>query len=99
MAVDPARVETLPAALLGMGLSVLSIAHATRDSVHYVGLITDVVDEQRMTALLPQIAALPCVLDNPALIRLDKDNYRDIVEREQSAYFGASLQRQPGAGV
>ncbi len=99
MAVDPAQVETLPAALLGMGLSVLSIARATRDSVHYAGVITDVVEEHRMTAMLPQIAALPCVLDNPALIRLDKDNYRDIVEREQSAYFGASLQRQPGAGV
>ncbi|MCC7510310.1 MAG: homoserine dehydrogenase [Planctomycetes bacterium] len=86
-------------ALEAMGLRVLSIAQTASGDVNYLGVITDVVEEGRMMSLLPEIGSIPHVKGEPALLRLDKDNYRDIVEREQSAYFGASLQREPGARV
>jgi homoserine dehydrogenase len=93
--IQAADAEAARGALLAMDLPVLSIARTTDRGMDYLGVITDVMQEQRMRALLPRIGRI----GETALIRLDKDNYRDIVEREQSAYFGASLKRQPGAGV
>lgn len=82
-----------------LGLRVLSNAQVETGGTNWLGVIVDVVDEPRLLALLPQIAAIPGVQGSPVFIRLDKDNYRDIVDREQSAYFGASLERKPGAGI
>jgi len=87
------------AGLRKLGLPVLSHSAVDHNGQRFLGVITDIVEESRILAMLPQAATLPGVTSAPAFIRLDKDNYRDIVEREQSAYFGASLQRQPGAGV
>lgn len=99
MRAEAADSSALVGSLEGMGLKVLSIARTTLDETNYLGVITDVVEESRMVGMLPGIRALPQVKGDLALLRLDKDNYRDIVEREQSAYFGASLKRQPGPRI
>jgi homoserine dehydrogenase len=83
------------AGLKELGVSVLS--QAAVDG--HLGIITDTMREQDFLALLPTIAALQALRGEPAFLRLDKDNYRDIVEREQRKYFGASIEREPGAGL
>jgi hypothetical protein len=80
-------------ALAAKGLVVLSHAVLEHQGRSYLGVITDVVWEQRMMELLPEIGLLAGVRQAARLIRLDKDNYRDIVEGEQSTYFGSSLER------
>lgn len=87
------------AGLGGLGLPVLAHSAVDQSGRRFLGVITDIVEESRILSLLPEIGRLPGVAEAPVFIRLDKDNYRDIVEREQSAYFGTSLQRQPGPGV
>jgi hypothetical protein len=86
-------------ALGKLGLPILSHSAVDHNGSRFLGVITDIVEESRILSLLPEVGRLPGVAGTPVFIRLDKDNYRDIVEREQSAYFGASLQRQSGAGV
>lgn len=85
--------------LARLGLPVLAHSAVDHAGQRFLGVITDIVEESRILGVLGEAGRLPGVTAAPAFIRLDKDNYRDIVEREQSAYFGASLQRQPGAGV
>jgi homoserine dehydrogenase len=80
-------------------VKVLGRASVSLDGAQWLGLITDVVRETRLSHLLKTLARVDGVLEPPAFIRLDKDNYREIVEQEQRAYFGAGLERQPGAGV
>jgi len=82
-----------------LGLPVLSHSAVDHAGARFLGVITDIVEESRILSLLSEAGRLPGVTAAPVFIRLDKDNYRDIVEREQSAYFGASLERQPGTGV
>lgn len=82
-----------------LGLNALNRAQAVVNGVNYLGVITDIMPESRILSLLPELEKIAGVQAPPALLRLDKDNYRDIVEREQSAYFGTSLERKPGAGV
>lgn len=81
------------------GLEVLSHAAIDQNGKNFLGVITDVIEERRMMAALPEIGRIKGVNGAVKLTRLDKDNYRDIVEREQSTYFGSSLERKPGAGV
>lgn len=80
-------------------LNALNRAQVVVGGVNYLGVITDIMPESRILSLLPELQKISGVQAPPALLRLDKDNYRDIVEREQSAYFGTSLERKPGAGV
>lgn len=79
--------------LKDLGLDVLSHAREAYKGTNYLGVITDVIEESTMTALLPKIEELSGVTQPPRFLRLDKDNYRDIVEQEQRAYFGSSLER------
>ena len=79
-------------ALAGLGVPVLSQAELEHAGKKYLGVITDVIEESRMMAALPEIGRITGT-QAPKLLRLDKDNYRDIVEREQSTYFGTSLER------
>ena len=81
------------------GLEVLSHTVIDHGGKNFLGVITDVIEERRMMAALPEIGRIKGVNGAVKLTRLDKDNYRDIVEREQSTYFGSSLERKPGAGV
>ena len=74
-------------------VKVLSRAFISNQDGEYLGLITDVVKESRLNHLLNTLKRVDGVLEDPAFIRLDKDNYRDIVELEQRAYFGSSLER------
>ena len=74
-------------------VKVLSRAFISNGDGEYLGLITDVVKESRLNHLLNTLKRVDGVLEDPAFIRLDKDNYRDIVELEQRAYFGSSLER------
>lgn len=78
---------------------VLSRALAKTQAGEFLGLITDVVKESRLQHLLRTLSRVDGVAGEPAFIRLDKDNYREIVELEQRAYFGASLERESRAGV
>ncbi len=71
----------------------LSRAFISNQDGEYLGLITDVVKESRLNHLLNTLKRVDGVLEDPAFINLDKDNYRDIVELEQRAYFGSSLER------
>ncbi|KAA0215976.1 homoserine dehydrogenase [bacterium] len=80
-------------------VKVLSKAYISDGEGDYLGLITDVVKESRLSHLMATLRRVDGVLEEPAFIRLDKDNYRDIVEHEQRAYFGASLERQSGPRV
>jgi homoserine dehydrogenase len=80
-------------------VKVLSRAFIATDEGEYLGLITDVVKESRLSHLMQTLKRVDGVLEDPAFIRLDKDNYREIVELEQRAYFGSSLERQPGARI
>ena len=80
-------------------VKVLSKAYISDGEGDYLGLITDVVKESRLNHLMATLRRVDGVLEEPAFIRLDKDNYRDIVEHEQRAYFGASLERQSGPRV
>ncbi|MCA8916563.1 MAG: homoserine dehydrogenase [Planctomycetes bacterium] len=93
LAVETANVDEVLDAVRGMGLVVLSHAQLDHGGQNFLGVITDVVEESRMMSALSEIAKLAGVTQAPGLIRLDKDNYRDIVEREQSTYFGTSLER------
>lgn len=90
--VDAPRVNDALSALSGLGLVVLSHAQVEHGGANYLGVITDVIEESRMMAALSEIGRLDGT-GGARLIRLDKDNYRDIVEREQSTYFGSSIQR------
>jgi homoserine dehydrogenase len=74
-------------------VKVLSRAFISNGDGEYLGLITDVVKESRLNHLLTTLKRVDGVLEEPAFIRLDKDNYRDIVELEQRTYFGSSLER------
>ena len=80
-------------------VKVLSRAFIATDEGEYLGLITDVVKESRLSHLMQTLKRVDGVLEDPAFIRLDKDNYREIVELEQRTYFGSSLERQPGARI
>jgi homoserine dehydrogenase len=91
--VNPEDVNDTLAALGGLGLQVLSHTQVEHGGLNYLGVITDVIEESRMMAALDEIGKLSGVGQPPVFLRLDKDNYRDIVEREQSTYFGTSLER------
>ena len=80
-------------------IRVLGRALITMAGDEYLGLITDVCKETHMMHLLSSLGQVDGVLDKPAFIRLDKDNYRELVEREQRAYFGTSLERESRAGI
>lgn len=80
-------------ALDNLNLRVLSHAQVEHGNLNYLGVITDVIEESRMMSALKQIGTFKTLGQAPKFLRLDKDNYRDIVEREQSTYFGSSLER------
>jgi homoserine dehydrogenase len=88
-----AKVPQVVSTLAKQGWPVLSHAQIDHQGKHYLGVITDALEEKRMLALLPAVAAIEGVAQAPRFLRLDKDNYRDIVEREQNTYFGSSLER------
>ncbi len=92
-------VDGIAAFLEQQNVRVLSRALAKTQAGEFLGIITDVVKESRLQHLLRTLSRVDGVAGEPAFIRLDKDNYRDIVELEQRAYFGASLQRESRAGV
>lgn len=71
------------------GVSVLK--HASQGE--NIGIITDVLAEKTMLAVVKKLSGAVGVKEPPRLIRLDKDNYRDIVEQEQRVYFGPGLER------
>ena len=93
MQVEPKSTDRVLTALAGTGLDVLSHASIEHDGKNFLGVITDVVEERRMMAALPEVGRIEGVNGAAKLTRLDKDNYRDIVEHEQSTYFGTSLER------
>jgi homoserine dehydrogenase len=97
--VDPARVDAVIDAIGDLGIEVLSHATLEHEGAKFLGVITDAIEERRMMSALARIEVIDGLQGAVKLIRLDKDNYRDIVEREQSTYFGTSLKREPGAGV
>jgi homoserine dehydrogenase len=99
LGVKPAAVPGVLSSLAKQGWPVLSHAQISHRGGHYLGVITDVMEEKRMIALLPGLGRIEGVAQAPKFLRLDKDNYRDIVEREQSTYFGSSIEREPRAGV
>ncbi|MBZ0136768.1 MAG: homoserine dehydrogenase [Planctomycetes bacterium] len=99
MGMAGADVNDALSALAGEGIDVLSHATIEHGGENFLGVITDVIEERRMMATLPEISRIKGVNGAVQLIRLDKDNYRDIVEREQSTYFGSSLKRESGPGV
>ena len=99
MQVNAPHVNGVLTALGDLGLSVLSHHTLEHEGNNFLGVITDVIEERRMMAALPEIGRIEGVNGAARLMRLDKDNYRDIVEREQSKYFGSSLEREPGPGV
>ncbi|MCZ7607844.1 MAG: homoserine dehydrogenase [Planctomycetota bacterium] len=92
MQVEAPRVNDALTALAGQGVRALSHAQVEHAGANYLGVITDVIEESRMMAALSGISGLDGT-GGVRLIRLDKDNYRDIVEREQSSYFGSSIER------
>ncbi|MDC1141506.1 homoserine dehydrogenase [Planctomycetota bacterium] len=85
--------DALLVQLSTLEVPVLKHAQIERDGQSYLGVITDVMQERSIMSLLPEITELDTVQGEPGLLRLDKDNYRDIIEREQDTYFGSSLQR------
>jgi homoserine dehydrogenase len=91
--VKPADAPGVLSSLAKQGWPVLSHAQISHQGGHYLGVITDVMEEKRMIALLPAVGRIEGVAQAPKFLRLDKDNYRDIVEREQSTYFGSSIER------
>jgi homoserine dehydrogenase len=93
LAVAAADVPKVVSTLAKQGWPVLSHAQISHDGQHWLGVITDVIEEKRMLAQLPAVGRIEGVTQAPKFLRLDKDNYRDIVEREQSTYFGSSLER------
>ncbi|MCC6575696.1 MAG: homoserine dehydrogenase [Planctomycetes bacterium] len=92
-------VDGIAAFLEQQNVKVLSRAVAKNQSGEFLGLITDVVKESRLQHLLRTLSRVDGVTGDASFIRLDKDNYREIVELEQRAYFGTSLQRESRAGV
>jgi len=90
---DPPKVNDVLTALGNLGLEVLSHAQVEHGGANYLGVITDVIEESRMMSALTELGKTAGVGQTPVFLRLDKDNYRDIVEREQSTYFGTSLER------
>lgn len=99
MQVDGPAVNDVISALGASGFDILRHAVIEHAGGNFLGVITDVVEERRMMSALPEIGRIKGVNGAVKLTRLDKDNYRDIVEREQSTYFGTSIQRQPGPRV
>jgi homoserine dehydrogenase len=99
VATKPGAREAVLDAVRVHGVAVLK--HATVDVAgsEFLGVITDTIPLRRVNALMDALKSCPGVAGTPASIRLDKDNYRDIVERQQTEYFGSSLKRQRGAGV
>ncbi|MHC4840185.1 MAG: homoserine dehydrogenase [Planctomycetota bacterium] len=85
--------DELLAELGSLELPVLRHTVLEQDGQTFVGVITDVMQERFIKSLLPEIAELDTVQGTPGLLRLDKDNYRDIIEREQDTYFGSSIKR------
>ncbi len=81
------------AQLKSLNIPVLRHAQIEYNGQRFFGMITDVLQERFIMSLLPEISKLDTVHSKLGLLRLDKDNYRDIIEREQSTYFGSSLKR------
>ncbi|MCA8918751.1 MAG: homoserine dehydrogenase [Planctomycetes bacterium] len=91
--IEPENANDVLTALAKLDLQVLSHAQIEYEGRNYLGVITDVLEESRMMAALKDIGNIQGLGQAPKFLRLDKDNYRDIVEREQSTYFGSSLER------
>lgn len=97
--ITPGSDESIVEGCKSLGLPILRHSAIDLDGRRYLGVITDIVAGDSILEKLKGMAKLPGVIGAPAALRLDKDNYRDIVEREQDSFFGSSIQRESGTGV